>query len=198
MSTNDEADTVWLNDWEHTSVWRKWIKIIRFRATFKGFSKWCISHRLGENVSDSRTGNRSCSDVRFITGTGNNVVRGVTIRFYMRASYAASRHCFRRRLCVRASVCTSVSTKSRKLLVRNRCHLVRICPIVNARSDWKLVTFDLDLWPWELFSYFSAQAIPFERLDLATSLTVWRYFLRMSTSQFSFKVIGSRSRSRRQ
>jgi len=24
---------------------------------------------------------------------------------------------------------------------------------VNARGGWKLVTFDLDLWPWELFSY---------------------------------------------
>jgi len=56
---------------------------------------------------------------------------------YLRAGYAASRYCFWRRL--------SVRTISRKLLVGNRCNLVGICPMVNARSDWKLVTFDLDL-----------------------------------------------------
>jgi len=48
-----------------------------------------------------------------------------------------------------ASVCVSVRTKSRKLLIRNWCNLVGVCPMVNARSGWKLVTFDL-----ELFSYF--------------------------------------------
>jgi len=46
-----------------------------------------------------------------------------------------------------ASVCLSVSvrTKSRKLLTRNWCNLVGICRMVSARSDWRLVTFDLDL-----------------------------------------------------
>jgi len=44
-----------------------------------------------------------------------------------------------------AGVCVSVRTKSRKLLIRNWCSLVGICPVVNAGSDWKLVTFDLDL-----------------------------------------------------
>jgi len=53
-----------------------------------------------------------------------------------------------------ASVCMSVCTKSRKLLLRNQCNLVGICLMGNARSTWKLTTFDLDLWPWELFSYF--------------------------------------------
>jgi len=52
-------------------------------------------------------------------------------------------------------VCLFVCTKSRKLLIENWCKLVRICPVVNARSGWKLVTFDLDLWSWELVWYFS-------------------------------------------
>jgi len=65
-----------------------------------------------------------------------------------------SRYCFCRRLCVCLSVCVSVRTKSRKLLIRSWCNLVGICPKVNNGSVWKLVTFDLDLWPWELFSYF--------------------------------------------
>jgi len=52
------------------------------------------------------------------------------------------------------SICLSVCTKSQKLLNRNWCSLVVICTMVNARSDWKLPTFNLDLWPWELFSYF--------------------------------------------
>jgi len=42
--------------------------------------------------------------------------------------------------------------------------------MVNARSVWKLVTFDLHFWPWELFLYFlKIQAIYFEWLDLASS-----------------------------
>jgi len=78
-------------------------------------------------------------------------------------------------------VCVSVRRKSRKLLVGNRCNLVGICPMGDAKSDWKLVTFDLDLWPWELFSYFlKIQAIYFEWLDLATSFSVWRHIFRIS------------------
>jgi len=47
------------------------------------------------------------------------------------------------------SVHLSVCRKSRKLVIRNWCNLVGICPMVNIRSGSKLVTFDL-----ELFSYF--------------------------------------------
>jgi len=72
------------------------------------------------------------------------------VTHYLRASYAASRYCFWRRLCV----CVSVRRKSRKLLVGNWCNLVGICLMVNARINWKLVTFDLDLWPWEFFFFF--------------------------------------------
>jgi len=43
------------------------------------------------------------------------------------------------------SVRLSVRTKSQKLLIINRCNLVGMCPMVNARSASKLVTFDLDL-----------------------------------------------------
>jgi len=34
--------------------------------------------------------------------------------------------------------------KSRKLLVGNICNLVGICPMGNARSGYKLVTFDFE------------------------------------------------------
>jgi len=73
-----------------------------------------------------------------------------------------SRYCFWRRLSVRLSV----RTKSRKLLIRYWCNLVGICPMANDRSDSKLVTFDLDFWPWELFVLFQF------RLGLATSFSV--------------------------
>jgi len=107
-------------------------------------------------------------------------------------AHAASKYCLWRRL----SGCASVRTKSRKLLLRNWCNLVRMCPMVNARRGSKLLTFDLDLWHWELFLYFLNSAIYLEGLDLATSFSVWRYIFRISRSQFSFKVIGLRSRSR--
>jgi len=71
--------------------------------------------------------------------------------------HAVSRYWFWRRLCV----CLSVRRKSRILLIRNWCNLVGMCLMANARSDWKLVTFDLDLWPWELFSYFSSSGYIF-------------------------------------
>jgi len=45
---------------------------------------------------------------------------------------------------VLGGVSVSVRTKSRKLLVGDRCNLVGICPVMNARSVWKLEIFDLD------------------------------------------------------
>jgi len=63
--------------------------------------------------------------------------------------------CWEQVLFLAASVCVSFRTKSQKLLIGNWCNLVGMCPMVNARSGWKLVTFDRDIWPWELFAYFS-------------------------------------------
>jgi len=54
-------------------------------------------------------------------------------------------------------VCLSVRTKSRKLLVVNRSNFVGICPMVNARSGCKLVTFDLETY----FRILSIQALKF-------------------------------------
>jgi len=95
-----------------------------------------------------------------------------------------------------AGICVSVCTMSQKLLIRNWCNLVGICPMVNARGGWKLVSFDLGLWHWELFSYFSSSGY--------TSQTVWpnnftfsmvMHLISSSRSWFSFKVTGPRSRS---
>jgi len=83
-------------------------------------------------------------------------------------------------------VCVFVCGKSRKLLVGNQCNLVGICHIVNARSDWKLETFDLGSY----FCTFSIQAIYFEWLDPATSISVWRHVFWISRSHFSFKDMG--------
>jgi len=55
-------------------------------------------------------------------------------------------------VCVR--VCSSVRTKSRKLPFRNRCNLIGIRTMVNARRCRKLVTLDVALWPWKIFSSF--------------------------------------------
>jgi len=75
---------------------------------------------------------------------------------------------------------------------------VSMCLSVRMSHDWKLVTFDFDLWPRELFLYFfSARAIPFERLYLATSFSVWRYVFRIFRSEFTFKVMGPRSRQQK-
>jgi len=43
--------------------------------------------------------------------------------------------------------------KNGKMLI-SKCQLVGICVTANPRSDYNLVTLDLHLWPWELFSYF--------------------------------------------
>jgi len=117
--------------------------------------------------------------------------RGAVTENALCRSHAASRYCFCRCLCVCLCDCPH---KISKILIRNWCYLIRICPMVKARSGWKLVTFDLDLWPWELFSYFSAQAVPFEWLYLATSFLALWYNFRISRSRFSFKVLGPRSK----
>jgi len=90
----------------------------------------------------------------------------ITVDIYLRASYAASRYCFWRRLSVCLCICASVRTKSRKLLVRNWCNLVAICPTVNARSIWKLVTFDVNLWPRKLLGYIVEVTRSFWHFDL--------------------------------
>jgi len=88
-----------------------------------------------------------------------------------------------------ACVCVFVYVR---LLITNWCNLVGIWAMVNAKRWRNLATFDLNLWSWELFSYFfSTQALPW--LDLATSLSVWRYIFRIL---FSIKVMDPRSRSR--
>jgi len=95
-------------------------------------------------------------------------------------------------------VCVSVRMKSPKLLVRNRCNLVQICPTMNARNVWKLVTFDVDLWPRELFSYFFSLLCSVRSsgcLNIATSFLAWRCIFRISRSLSSFKVVGLMSRS---
>jgi len=95
--------------------------------------------------------------------------------------------------------------------------------MANARSVWKLVTFDLNLWPWELFSHFknsgylrmalpsnfifgmeryiyrtSESGFSFECLKLAASFSVWRYIFRIFCLPSSFKVMELVSRSRSQ
>jgi len=66
--------------------------------------------------------------------------------------------------------------------------------MVNARSGSKSSAFDL----LSYFHPFAIQPVYFEWLDLATSFLIWRYIFRISTSWFSFKVMGPRSRSRQQ
>jgi len=95
-------------------------------------------------------------------------------------AHAASEYCFlAASVCL--SVCVTVRTISQKLLIRNWCNLVWICPMVNAKSTWRLMTFDLDLWPWVIFSYFfPSQALSFEFFKLAASFSVWMYIFRIS------------------
>jgi len=84
-------------------------------------------------------------------------------------------------------VYVSVRTISRKLLIRNWCNLVGTCPTENARSGWKLVTFDLESY----FRTFSIKAIYFEWLDLSGL----RYILRIFRPWFTFKVITCNSKT---
>jgi len=88
---------------------------------------------------------------------------------------------------VHLSVCTKSKTTDQKLI-----NLVRICPMVS----WKLVvTFDLDIWPWELCKYTSSTVSSFKCLNPATSFSAWRYIFRISRSPSSFKVTWLISRS---
>jgi len=125
--------------------------------------------------------------------TFSHGVNGSDQHSYLRDSY-----CFWRRLRVRVSVCCAsvCSHKISETTEQKLMYLVEICTMVNARSGWKSVTFDLALWPRE--SYFricSVQAIPFEWLYLATSFSVRRFIFKISRSRFSFKVIGPKSKS---
>ena len=56
-------------------------------------------------------------------------------------------------VCLSLCACETVRTKTEILLSRNWCNLLRICVTVNHRSDKISLTCDLDLRPWELFSY---------------------------------------------
>jgi len=68
-----------------------------------------------------------------------------------------------------------------KILFRNWCSLVGER---KARSVWTLKI--IDIWPWELFTYFAIHAVPFEWLDLATLFSVWGYISRLSRTHSSF------------
>jgi len=63
--------------------------------------------------------------------------------------------------------------KISKTTDQNWCNFVGICPIVNARSGWKLVTFDLDLESYFRIFYLpynvSSTVRSFECLNPATS-----------------------------
>jgi len=87
----------------------------------------------------------------------------------------------------------SVHTKSRKLLIRNWCNLVGICPMVSARSGWKLMTFDLDLWPWELFSCYFSSGYTFQ-LYCRYGDTFSEYIGHGSVSSYWSKVKGTASK----
>ena len=61
--------------------------------------------------------------------------------YYLRVSHAGKAGIvFFQRLSASVSVCVS----AQKLLIRNWCNLVEICAKVNLRSDWILVTSDLE------------------------------------------------------
>jgi len=57
--------------------------------------------------------------------------------------------------------------------------------MLEVFGSWLHLTVDLESY----FRILLIQAIPFEWLDLATLFSVWRYILKISTSQFSFKVM---------
>ena len=69
------------------------------------------------------------------------------------------------------------------------CNVARICLCVITsrvcgRGNVFVVSVCLSVW-----------AITFEQIDIETSFLVWCYILTISRSNFSIKVIGSRSRS---
>jgi len=112
---------------------------------------------------------------------------------------------------------TSVRRKSRTLLIGNRCNLVWICPMGNARNFGSLrhltltitkfvLTYFRTFWMSQIllhlllhllhntlraiFVLFQFRAIYFECLDLPASFSVWRHIFRISRSPSSFKVMG--------
>jgi len=74
-------------------------------------------------------------------------------------------------------------------MVGNWCIFVKICPMGNARGGWKLVTFNIDLWPWKLFSYF----IQF-RLYILNGLT-WQLHFQFGDTSSEYLHHGWVSRS---
>jgi len=103
-------------------------------------------------------------------------------------------------ICLRVSA--FVCWKSRKLLVGNQCNLVGICSMGNTRNGWKLVTFDLDLglnlWPSVLLLYFLNSGYIFWVAWPSNFIFSLEMQLQTIWSRFSFKVMGSRSRSQQQ
>jgi len=67
-----------------------------------------------------------------------------TYNVFLRGALVTCTHAVSRYRVGSVSLCVCLHRMS-KLLVGNRCYLVVICPMVNARSGWKLMTFDLDL-----------------------------------------------------
>jgi len=85
-------------------------------------------------------------------------------------------------------VCLCVYVSVRTNLENCWSEIVAICLMVNARSAWKLVTFDLESY----FRSLSIQAVYCEWLDLAAPFLVWRYIFRISKSHESTRVKSQR------
>jgi len=94
-------------------------------------------------------------------------------------------------VCLRVGV--SVCRKSRKLLIRNRCNMIGVCSTLEVVRSWWHLTLSFDL---ELFSYFFSSYIFW--MAWHSSFIVCLHIFRISMSQFSFKVMGLRSRSQQQ
>jgi len=58
-------------------------------------------------------------------------------------------------MAVSSCVCLSAEKLINYWSVRNCCHWIGTCLLVHPRSGFILSTLCLDLWPWELFLYFS-------------------------------------------
>jgi len=80
--------------------------------------------------------------------------------------------------------------------MRNCCNLIGIWTVMSAGSDWKLVTFDLDRWLWELFLYHSSSGCTV-RVALPSNI-VFGLVINFQNIWITvqFKVMGPRSRSR--
>jgi len=108
--------------------------------------------------------------------------------------HAASRYCFCQHLCICLSVCLSAENLE-NYWAKTDVTWLEYVPrrMLEVVESWWHLTLTFDLYSY--FHIFPAQAIPFEWLYLATSFLVWRCIFRISRSQFSFKVMSSRSRS---